>query len=156
MSIWSLVRKLGRMVNAETIALAIFSVATFLLPLMWEMVVAKTTITQSGGMRGFTATNLIVRYLFARFLGKLADWLQRVVPGTAKSGIMRSLANGLAVWLYQLPMYLVGAVAMGFSVRQVILVQGILLLESPLVGWLYRAILDRVRARVAAREEQYQ
>lgn len=141
-----------RLVAADTIALFICHGLTFFLPPMWELLLAGTSFKQSVGMRGFSLVNTVLRnLLFGGLVGQLSDWLERVTPKAKTNAFMGAVANGLAVWLYQLPMYLVGAQLMGFTGKQMLLVQVPLFLESPLVGLLFKKIKELMRKFFHAR-----
>ncbi len=155
MDILSRVRKTGRVFSAvDTAALALFSLATFFLPAFWELVFAKTTLEQSSWIRAFTFATFILKHLFAGILNTLTHSIEGVLPGRAVSGFRKSTAKGIALWLYQLPPYLLGAVTMSFSLYQILLVQGIMFLESPAIGWIHDKILNYTRKRFGASEHQ--
>ncbi len=139
------------MVAADTLAMVLFSILTFFIASFWEMTLAGLTLKESAMMRGAGgAVTVPARYLLARFQGMLADFCERNVPMAKESVVMKAVANGLAVWTYQVPLYLTGALIVGISWKQVLIVQCIFLIESPFVGYIYRKILDKTRARLAS------
>jgi hypothetical protein len=147
-------RKMGPVFSkVDTIALFLFSAITFVLPAVWELWLAQTTPTQTAWIRVFSAGTFILKHLFAGFLNTLTRSVEEVLPEKMKGRLRECTANGIAMWLYQLPTYLVGAVATELSVWQILVVQGIMFLESPGVGWLRLQLLDFTRRRFGASEE---
>ena len=147
---WLRLRKMGQLVAVNTIAFSLFSMLTFFLPWFWEMT-AKVTFLQSGQMRVVgIGLILIPKLMFGGMVVEiLSDWFLTKLPSKLTNRWARATSHGLAVWLYQLVIYVLSSQLVDLSAKQVIVVQGIMFLESPLIGLLYITIQDETRSRLA-------
>jgi hypothetical protein len=148
-TVWLRLRKLGQVVAIDTLALFMFSMIILLVPVFWEVFVGKLTWTQSIQMRLLGGSfAMIPKYVFGGLaVATLSDWFESKLRGT--STFAKATATGLALWSLQVLAYLPSAWAVGISREQVLIVQGIMLAESPAAGWLYRKVLNYTRSRLA-------
>ena len=141
-------RRHTHLVAADTIALLIFTVISGLPALFYELLLVGFTLGQWAIIRLLYNT---LRFAGARLCGKLTDLIRRRLAGSSSSYFRKGAADTVSLLLYQLPLYLLSALIVGANVRQMAIALAMYLFDSILLGWLYGAILDRVRLYFAAR-----
>lgn len=142
----ALVKRAGRTVSADTVALILFALCAGALTLLYEVVIAGLALGQWAGIRILYNA---LRFAGARICGKLTDKVRQHLLGTSRSRFRKAIADTIALSLYQLPIYVVSALIMGASIRQIAITSTIYLGDNVLLGWLYGVILDWVRRRFA-------
>ncbi len=65
--------------------------------------------------------------------------------------VIKSIAAGISLSLYKIPLYIFSARIFGVSWGQIRLAAGLYLIENMATGWLYILILDRTRRRFATK-----
>jgi hypothetical protein len=138
------------MVTADTIALLLFSSVASIFTLLAEVAVAGMSIKQWFWIRVIFNP---LRFAGARFLGMLTDSLRRSILGKSHNPFLKVVADTLALWLYNLPLYIASGIIMGATRRQITISSSMQFLDTLCTGWLYGIILDRVRAYFKTRSK---
>lgn len=141
-------QRLLRKITADTLALAIFSLITGIIGLLFERLVADLSLAQMAGIR--FSYNLL-KYVFAEGCAQIADALRLRLMGNFGHPFRRALADGLALSGYQIPIYVACSFVMKADFRQITMVSGFYLANNMALGWLYGLILNLVRARLSVR-----
>jgi hypothetical protein len=143
-----MIKRFFRKITADTLALIIFSVATGALGIMFERWVAGLSWVQMGGIR--LAYNLL-KYALGGICGRIADWLRKLLMGSSKHPFRSALADGLALSVYQIPLYVACALLAQASPKKVAVMVAFYSVNNLVLGWLYGAILNRVRTWFSVR-----
>ncbi len=134
-----------RLVFADTIALYAWKALTFVLPFIWEYFLG-VSFRQSLRMRGLSIIySIVLAIFFPRIIGLSTDFMVRTLPGTKTSKFMYGAANGIVLWMFQMPFYVTNTYFIGITNTQMILAQTIFFIECPVVGYLYGKMKNRMR-----------
>ncbi|TSC81930.1 MAG: hypothetical protein G01um101420_713 [Parcubacteria group bacterium Gr01-1014_20] len=89
----------------------------------------------------------------ARICGKLTNQLRAFLLGTSEHIVRKSIAEGLSLSLYKIPIYILCAIIFQVSGRQIGAASLMFLIWSMATGWIYGWILDRARLLLAPSPE---
>lgn len=90
----------------------------------------------------------IAKYTLSPLAGVITDRVRRRFPGGRSGFISKSVRDGLALSLYQIPLYTASATVFGVGLSQIAIMWAWFGMSDFLIGrFLYGAVLDWVRAR---------
>lgn len=143
-------RQLGRLIVADTIALIIHGGLGFFLVLLTEVWVAGIKFDRVLAVRILYDILVLIG---AYFCGRLTDKIRKVLQGTSGHPIRKSIAGGIALSLYKIPIYAVSAFVFRVPWEQIRIAAGLYFLENMATGWLFVIILDKTRRYFSAKLE---
>jgi len=146
----SLQLKTKKLIAADTIAMAVYSVVNGLIGLflthVYEVRWVGLTFNQWLGIRLIFNP---LKFGGAYFCGQLTNRFRKRLVGNSKSWFWKAIADSLAISAFQLPLYAVSALVMGVSLVKIAIFIGIYLVDNAIFGWTYGWILDWMRLRFA-------
>ena len=89
----------------------------------------------------------------ARICGKLTNRLRDLLLGTSEHIVRKSIAEGVSLSLYKIPIYVFCAIIFQISWHQIGAASLMFLVWSMATGWVYGWILDRTRLLLASSPE---
>jgi len=116
------------------VATIIYGLLTFALTILYEKVMIGLEWDSWFGVR---AIYIPIRYLLVFMLDYLIDYFRKILP--------KFIADGIALSLYQIPIYIFVSLVVGLNIKAIILASCIYVVDNFAFGWLYGYVLDRTR-----------
>jgi len=139
-------KSFGRRVAVDTLALALFSVTVGLITtFVIERYILGFSLMQWGVIR---LVYNPLRFGAAPLLRVLTDRIRTRIGGHNPTRLRKVVADSVALAVYQPFVYMVSALLVGATFKQIGTAIPIYIAESFLTGWLYGVILDCVRRRL--------
>ena len=138
-------RRLMRKITADTLAMVLYLLATGIFGFLFERSVVGLLVWQMGGIWILG----LGKYPLAELCAQLTGKLRILLMGNSRHPFRRALSAGLALSVYQVPLYVGSALCVRVSLSKVSAMAAFCLACNLIFGWLYGFILDWVRARFA-------
>lgn len=88
-----------------------------------------------------------IKYFTFFIPAKLDDYFRTTFLRTSQNKFYEWIADGLALSIHQVPIYIVSAVIFGISIEKITLISLIYLADNFVFGWVYGIVLKWMRER---------